>query len=407
MFAQNDNKQMLHCGVICGIKTPRTPSPINTNLFKHLPYQTLCLFLIFYATACQTQKQPTQNDSHQAQTQLNSHEQQVIKNFQQASPSVVHITSMSLLRSRFSLSMYEREEGTGTGFIWDDQGHIVTNYHVIKQGNLAQVALSDHKTIPNDIQKVFDAKLVGIAPNRDLAVLKIIAPQAVIKALPLGSSKNLQVGQSVLAIGNPFGFDQTLTTGIISGLGREIQSVTQRTIKGVIQTDAAINPGNSGGPLLNSQGKVIGINTAIYSPSGAYAGIGFAVPIDTVKRIVPQLIKYGREIKPSLGVDLDEGRLSQRYQLPGALITKVHSGSPAEARGLKGLSWHRQGLVLGDFILEINQQPCPDAQSVYQYLDDFKAGDQVTVLIQRGLGTKAIQKEIKLRLINELEEINE
>lgn len=358
-----------------------------------------------FGLACQPQLSTSNEQEEQVENVLLSpSEQNIIKGFQKASPSVVHITSMSLLRGRFSLSMYEREEGTGSGFIWDKHGHIVTNYHVIKQGNLAQVALHDDQSKLDQAQKVFDAELIGIAPNRDLAVLKINAPDALIKALPLGLSQNLKVGQSVLAIGNPFGFDQTLTTGIISGLGREIKSVTNRIIKGVIQTDAAINPGNSGGPLLNSLGQVIGINTAIYSPSGAYAGIGFAVPIDTVKRVVPQLIKYGREIRPSLGMELDEGRLSRPYQLPGTLVIKVQAGSPAEKLGLKGLSWTRRGLVLGDFILAINKKPCPNTESIYQHLDDFKVGERVTLLVQRGLGTHARQREVKLELISEFDE---
>ncbi|MAD61372.1 MAG: 2-alkenal reductase [Myxococcales bacterium] len=383
-------------------------SLMNSTKF---PFTTWVMKLILIATnisfwcACQAQAPESQKQASQKyQAKLSDHEKNTINRFQQASPSVVHITSMSLLKSRFSLSMYEREEGTGTGFIWDKNGHIVTNYHVIKQGNSAQVALNDDQTGLNQTQKVFDAQLIGVAPNRDLAVLKINAHSSLIKALPLGQSQHLQVGQSVLAIGNPFGFDQTLTTGIISGLGREIQSVTKRTIKGVIQTDAAINPGNSGGPLLDSQGRVIGINTAIYSPSGTYAGIGFAVPIDTVKRVVPQLIKYGREMRPSLGLDLDEGRLSRRYQLPGALIVKVRPNSPAEQLGLKGLSWKRRGIDLGDFILAINEMPCSDAETIYHYLDDFKVGDQVTLLVQRGLGRRAHQREVKLNLVSELGE---
>ena len=375
-----------------------------------LPFATWIMKLSFIATnisfwcACQTQApESQQHTSQKYQAKLSDHEKNTIKRFQHASPSVVHITSMSLLRGRFSLSMYEKEEGTGTGFIWDENGHIVTNYHVIKQGNSAQVALNDDQKSLDQAQKVFDAQLIGVAPNRDLAVLKINTHSSPIRALPLGQSQHLQVGQSVLAIGNPFGFDQTLTTGIISGLGREIQSVTKRTIKGVIQTDAAINPGNSGGPLLDSQGRVIGINTAIYSPSGTYAGIGFAVPIDTVKRIVPQLIKYGREIRPSLGLDLDEGRLSRRYQLPGVLIVKVRPNSPADNLGLRGLSWKRKGLVLGDFIVAINEMPCPDAEAIYQYLDDFKVGEQVTLLVQRGLGRRAHQREVKLDLVSEFD----
>lgn len=369
-----------------------------------------CLGLFIFCLlfmGCQTQNlsDRLEQESNPQLSQLSLPEQRVIHIFKQASPSVVYITSMSRVRDRFSLSLYEREEGTGTGFIWDKEGHIVTNYHVIKEGNLAQVALTQHHQEINqkELQEVFSAKLVGIAPNRDLAVLKIDAPPDLLKALPVGNSNSLQVGQSVLAIGNPFGFDQTLTTGVISGLGREIKSVTQRIIKGVIQTDAAINPGNSGGPLLNSLGRLIGVNTAIYSPSGAYAGIGFAVPIDTVKRVVPQLIKYGREVRPSLGVDLDEGRFSRRYDLPGALILKVAPNGPAAQKGLRGFSFRRSNLIWGDFILKINDRATPHAEAVYQMLDELKVGEQVVLHIQRNLGKKAQIFRVEIILSAELD----
>ena len=373
-------------------------SQVLTRLIAFYPMYSLLLITLILSS-CQSPSVDSVNESS-----LTLSEQRVINVFQRSSPSVVHITSMSLLRGRFNLATYEREEGTGTGFIWDHHGHIVTNYHVIRQGNLTQVAL----TLPIDQnhtspQKVFSADVVGVAPNKDLAVLKVDLPINEIQPLPLGQSKSLQVGQSVLAIGNPFGFDQTLTTGVISGLGREIQSITQRSIKGVIQTDAAINPGNSGGPLLDSNGRLIGINTAIYSPSGTYAGIGFAVPVDTIKRVIPQLIKYGGELRPSLGVSLDEGRLSRRYRLPGVMIVKVDPNTPAEVAGLRGIRWSRQGLVLGDIILSINQSKTPDAETVYQILSQQKVGEEVQLLIQRGLRRGAAVKSLKLKLIAEID----
>ena len=343
--------------------------------------------------------QSTPNDSSTERLGLSLPEIRVISIFKRSSPSVVHITAVSLMRSRFDFSLHEQEEGTGTGFIWDQRGHIVTNYHVIRAGNAVQVALtpppSDQGVQP---ERIFDARLIGVAPDRDLAVLKIDAPESMLNPLPRGRSHQLSVGQYVLAIGNPFGFDQTLTTGVISGLGREIQSVTRRPIKGVIQTDAAINPGNSGGPLINSSGEVIGVNTAIFSPSGAYAGIGFAVPIDTVNRVVPQLIAYGREVRPSLGLEFEEGRRSRRYRLPGALILRVLPQSEAARAGLKGVRWGRRGLIWGDFIISINGQRTPDAESVYQSLDEFKVGDQVTLEVQRGLGRGRKRYEVKLKL---------
>jgi S1-C subfamily serine protease len=205
--------------------------------------------------------------------------------FKQASPSVVNITSLGVQRDMFSMNVQQVPRGTGTGFVWDAQGHIVTNFHVIQGGQGARVTLSD--------QSVYDAKLVGAFPDRDLAVLQIDAPKEKLPPLAMGSSRDLVVGQRVYAIGNPFGLDQTLTMGIVSALNREIESFNNRTIRGVVQTDAAINPGNSGGPLLDSAGRLIGVNTQIASPSGASAGIGFAIPVDEVNRIVPRRTRPG------------------------------------------------------------------------------------------------------------------
>jgi S1-C subfamily serine protease len=213
-----------------------------------------------------------------------------IEVFKTASVSTVHITTLELARGFSALDVMQVPKGTGSGFIWDDRGHVVTNFHVIQGGSGARVTLSDQST--------WRAALVGAFPDRDLAVLRIDAPNEKLKAIAVGTSKDLQVGQKVYAIGNPFGLDQTLTTGVISALNREIQSLTARTIHGVIQTDAAINPGNSGGPLLDSAGRLIGINTAIFSPSGAFAGIGFAIPVDEVNRIVPRLIRDGKFVRP-------------------------------------------------------------------------------------------------------------
>ncbi len=208
--------------------------------------------------------------------ELAADEKSTIALFRQASPSIVHITAVSVARDLFTLNLLQIPEGTGSGLVWDDTGNIVTNYHVIQNAGAAQVTLADQST--------WKARLVGIAPDKDLAVLKIDAPKSRLRPIPIGTSKDLQVGQSAFAIGNPFGLDQTLTTGVVSALGREIESVTRRPIQGVIQTDAAVNPGNSGGPLLDSAGRLIGVNTAIYSPSGASVGIGFAIPVDTVNR---------------------------------------------------------------------------------------------------------------------------
>jgi S1-C subfamily serine protease len=222
---------------------------------------------------------------------LAEEEKATIELFRQASKSVVYITAIALRRDAFSLNVYEIPEGTGSGFMWDEEGHIVTNYHVIRTANGCQVTLADNST--------YSAELVGAAPAKDLAVLRIDAPKRLLRPIPVGTSRDLLVGQKVFAIGNPFGLDQTLTTGVISALNREIQSVARQPIQGVIQTDAAINPGNSGGPLLDSAGRLIGVNTAIFSPSGAYAGIGFAIPVDTVNEVVPKLIQQGQKARQS------------------------------------------------------------------------------------------------------------
>ena len=242
--------------------------------------------------------------------------------FRRTSPSVVHITSLGVQRDMFSMNAQAVPRGTGTGFVWDDGGHIVTNFHVIQGANGARVTLAD--------QSSYEAQLVGAFPDRDLAVLRIEAPKEKLPPIALGTSKELQVGQRVYAIGNPFGLDQSLTTGIVSALNREIESFNSRTIRGVVQTDAAINPGNSGGPLLDSAGRLIGVNTQIASPSGASAGIGFAIPADEVNRIVPRLIKDGRFLRPALGVTAGPAALQQQLKLPvGVAIVQVGNGTPA------------------------------------------------------------------------------
>ncbi len=242
---------------------------------------------------------------------LAADEKSMIAIFRQASPSVVHITTLAVRQDAFSFDVLQIPQGTGSGFVWDADGHVVTNFHVIQEADAATVTMADHSN--------WKAHLVGAYPDKDLAVLRVDAPPASLHPIPIGTSHDLQVGQKVFAIGNPFGLDQSLTTGIISALGREIQSVTQRPIKDVIQTDAAINPGNSGGPLLDSAGRLIGVNTAIYSPSGVSAGIGFAIPVDEVNRLVPQLIRHGRVIRPGLGIQVGPDRLAAELGLSGVL----------------------------------------------------------------------------------------
>jgi S1-C subfamily serine protease len=287
-------------------------------------------------------------------------EQTGIAIFEQAKTSVAYITTLVYRRDLFTFNVFEIPQGTGSGFIWDDSGHIVTNFHVIYQAQDVQVSLSD--------QSVWKAEVVGRAPDKDLAVLKIAAPREKLHPIRIGMSSDLKVGQSVYAIGNPFGLDQTLTTGVISALGREIESLTRRPIQGVIQTDAAINPGNSGGPLLDSAGRCIGVNAAIYSPSGAYAGVGFAVPIDTVNRIVSQLIAFGKVIQPGLGIQVVEDSVARQVGIEeGVLVLDVDNRGAAAGAGMLPTRYDRQGnVVLGDII------------------ESYDVGDEVRVEVLRG-----------------------
>ena len=297
--------------------------------------------------------------------------------FKKTSPSVVHITSLGVQRDLFSMNVQEVPRGTGTGFVWDTAGHIVTNYHVIQGANGARVTLADQST--------YDAKMVGAFPDRDLAVLRIDAPKEKLPPIALGSSRDLQVGQRVYAIGNPFGLDQTLTLGIVSALGREIESFNNRTIKGVIQTDAAINPGNSGGPLLDSAGRLIGVNTQIASPSGASAGIGFSIPADEVNRIVPRLIKDGRFVRPAIGVSAGPANFHKALGLPkGVAIVQVGNGSPAAKAGLQAFRRGSRGeVVQGDVITAINDEPVGDLDDMLAVLEKRQAGESVQLTLWR------------------------
>lgn len=274
-------------------------------------------------------------------------DQSTIDVFRRASRSTVFVTSVAVHPDYLSRDLMGMPLGSGSGFVWDTLGHVVTNYHVIEGANAATVTLADHS--------MWDAELVGMAPEKDLAVLRIGAPAVRLTPLPRSSSSEVQIGQKVLAIGNPFGLDQTLTAGIISALGREIASPNGMPIRGVMQTDAAINPGNSGGPLLDGEGRLIGVNTAIYSPSGASAGVGFAIPVDTVTRVVPELIAYGRVRWPTIGVGLATQGLNSQLGIRGALILNVEPSGSAAAAGLRPTITGSSGEVrLGDVIVEAN-----------------------------------------------------
>ena len=307
--------------------------------------------------------------------------------------SVVHVTSIGTARVS-AFNVQNVPEGTGSGFVWDDGGHIVTNFHVIRDATAAKVTIFDQKT-----PTTFDASLVGAYPDKDVAVLRIDAPKSRLHPIKVGSSEDLQVGQSVYAIGNPFGLDQTLTTGIISALGREIESVTRVPIKNVIQTDAAINPGNSGGPLLDSSGRLIGINTAIYSPSGSSAGIGFAIPIDEVNRVVTQLIRSGKVTRPGLGVSIFPDQQVPDLRGKGVLVQSVKPGSPAEKASMRGTRVE-EGEVkqIGDLIVAIDGKPVTKRRDLYVILDGHKVGDQVVVTVERGIDGEGQRLDLTLTL---------
>jgi S1-C subfamily serine protease len=300
-----------------------------------------------------------------------------IRIFQNTSPSIVFINTVTEQTDFFG-DTTQVPEGTGSGFIWDKAGHVVTNFHVIRNATGAQVTLWDHSS--------YTAQLVGRSPNNDLAVLKIDAPPEKLRPILVGSSHDLQVGQMTFAIGDPFGLDETMTTGIISALGRTIASPSNHPIANIIQTDAPINPGNSGGPLLDSSGRLIGVNAAIVSPSGSSAGIGFAIPVDTVNRIVPQLVAHGQVTRPHVGVELSD-RLSQLvgqyYGIQGVMILRVEADSPAAAAGLRGARQSRQRLVPGDMIQKVNDTPVTTSEQFYEALEDSKPGDTVNLTIFR------------------------
>ncbi|MCC6139385.1 MAG: trypsin-like peptidase domain-containing protein [Nitrospira sp.] len=311
-----------------------------------------------------------------APAELSPDERATMAVFERATKSVVFIANTAIQRDVWSFDTMEVPRGSGSGFVWSKQGYIVTNFHVIYGADTIKVTLADRSE--------HQAKIVGADPDHDLAVLQINVSEALLEPLAVGASHDLRVGQKVLAIGNPFGLDHTLTTGVVSALGRTIKSMSNRTIDGVVQTDAAINPGNSGGPLLDSSGRLIGVNTQIVSPSGAYAGVGFAVPVNTVNRIIPELIKHGKLIRPGLGLVLVPDAMAARWGIKGLIIGKVSRGGPADAAGLKGARQTSSGRIeLGDIIVGVAGKPVATVDDLMDVMDAHKVGDQVTLDIIR------------------------
>jgi len=365
---------------------PRKPSRFSSRLFWLTVAAALLILLNHFLPHIEAWLAPRDATPRTvtARGDLAADEKATIELFEKAKDSVVFITTRSQVRDFWTRNVFTVPRGTGSGFIWDDAGHVITNFHVIENASEAIVRLADGRD--------YQAALVGASPAHDIAVLRIGVGFKRPPPVPLGTSNDLRVGQKVFAIGNPFGLDWTLTSGIVSALDRTLGggdgNSSGKNVEHLIQTDAAINPGNSGGPLLDSAGRLIGINTAIYSPSGASAGIGFAVPVDTVARVVPQLIAKGKYIRPVLGIQIDEGlneRLIRTFGTQGVYILNVSPGSAADTAGLKGAEVTRNGQVAaGDIITAINGKPVDSVGSYLSRLDDFQIGETVTVTIRRG-----------------------
>jgi len=314
-------------------------------------------------------------------------EANTIEIFKAASPAVVYVTNNAYRRTgMFSLNVQEIPQGTGTGFIWNDEGLIVTNDHVISNADRVTITLQDQST--------WEAVVIGQAPDKDLALLKIDAPRELLNPLPLGDSSLLEVGRKVLAIGNPFGLDTTLTVGVVSALGREINSMTNRTIRDVIQTDAAINPGNSGGPLLNSLGQLIGVNSQTINPNTG-SGIGFSIPVNTVKKIVPQLLEFGEEVRPKIGIRHTPDNWARQSGIEGLPVYQVFNGQPAANAGLIGFSQNQRGdIFLGDIILEVDGHKVSTTDDLLNVLEQHQPGDTVKVITLRNQNTLEFDVEL-------------
>lgn len=314
-----------------------------------------------------------------ARGNLADDERMNIEIFENSRGSVVFITTRERVIDFWTRNVQSVPSGTGSGFIWDDRGHVVTNLHVIAGASEASVRLNDGRDYP--------AVLVGASPSHDLAVLRIRVPVNLPAPVPIGSSHDLRVGQKVFAIGNPFGLDWTLTTGIVSALDRSLTGQDGHIIQHLIQTDAAINPGNSGGPLLDTAGRLIGINTAIYSPSGANAGVGFAIPVDTVNRVVPQLIANGRYVQPGLGIQVDDtlNRLiTRQLGVRGVAVLRVSEDSAAARAGLRGARLTPDRTIIpGDVITAVNGREVESSGQLLAQLDDYKIGEIVTLSVWR------------------------
>jgi S1-C subfamily serine protease len=315
-------------------------------------------------------------------------ERNTIGVFRAVAKSTVFVTEKQVVVDYFRGQAMEVPAGSGTGFVWDRDGHIVTNFHVVKDARSLTVTLED--------SRILVARVVGTEPRKDIAVLRVDIPgdQLVPIQLP-EKGQPLEVGQKAVAIGNPFGLDHTLTTGVVSALGREVQGIGGVSIRDMIQTDAAINPGNSGGPLLDSAGRLLGMNTMIYSRSGSSAGIGFAVPASTIMRVVPQIIRTGHAEQIGLGVQIDpEGRLERRAGLEGVIVLGVKAGGPAAKAGIEGVERSTNGIRLGDVVIGVDGDRIRNYDDLYNSLDKHHAGDKVEITVVRAGKTRKVPIEV-------------
>jgi S1-C subfamily serine protease len=356
-----------------------------------------------------------------ARRRRTEHENSVIDTFKRVSPCVAYITTTTTAAAgggrSFSLQQQQVPTGAGSGFLWDDQGHVVTNAHVVLAGGGRRSSRGGHQVPPQTVKvklqgmaNAYDAVVVGIEPDKDLAVLKLPYVALSTSNLPapiqVGTSDDLEVGQSVLAIGNPFGLDNTLTTGVVSAVGRDVQGFGGRTIKGCVQTDASINPGNSGGCLLDSSGRLVGVNTAIFTTTGGNVGIGFAIPVDTVRRVVNQIIRYGRVVRPTLGIHIAEDRIVSTIEmqlgrsLHGVLVAEVLPNSPAERAGMVASTQRGDGtLRLGDLITAVDGQPVKQAEDLLSAIEERKEGDVVTLHLHRNCDPRRMES-VQARLVS-------
>ncbi|PIN24491.1 Serine protease [Handroanthus impetiginosus] len=373
------------------------PLTTRRTLFAHLLMSTCCCYLLpsryfpAYALGDPSVTVERVTPAVFSAGPLFPSEERIVKLFEKNTYSVVNIFDVTLRPQLNITGAVEVPEGNGSGVVWDEDGHIVTNYHVIgnslsRNPSTGQVVARVNILASEGIQKNFEGKLIGVDRTKDLAVLKVDAPKELLRPIKVGPSSSLKVGQQCLAIGNPFGFDHTLTVGVISGLNRDINSQTGVTIGGGIQTDAAINPGNSGGPLLDSKGNLIGINTAIFTQTGTSAGVGFAIPSSTVVKIVPQLIQFGKAVRAGLNVEIAPDLIANQLNVRnGALILQVPKDSLAAKAGLLPTTRGFAGnIVLGDIILAVDDKPIRNRADLYKTLDDYNIGDKVVLKIQRG-----------------------